>query len=81
MSEPRAPITLYRTEHEQLTLDSLAACTGVHQALITYFVEYGLLSPAPARAHSSFLTRLALHGCVRSNGSDVTWGRIWLALR
>jgi len=46
MSEPRAPITLYRTEHEQLTLDSLAACTGVHQALITYFVEYGLLEPS-----------------------------------
>ena len=49
MSKLRAPITLYRTEHEQLTLDGLAACTGVHQALIEYFVEYGLLEPS-ARA-------------------------------
>ena len=46
MSEPRAPITLYRTEPEQLTLDSLAACAGVHPALIEYFVEYGLLEPS-----------------------------------
>ena len=46
MPEPRAPITLYRTEPEQLTLDSLAACAGVHPALIEYFVEYGLLEPS-----------------------------------
>jgi DNA-binding transcriptional MerR regulator len=46
MSEPRAPITLYRTEHEQLTLNGLATCTGVHPALIEYFVEYGLLEPS-----------------------------------
>ena len=46
MSKPRAPITFCRAEHEQLTLDGLAACTGVHQALITYFVEYGLLEPS-----------------------------------
>jgi DNA-binding transcriptional MerR regulator len=46
MSEPRAPITLYRTEHEQLTLNGLATCTGVHPALIEYFVEYGLLDPS-----------------------------------
>ena len=45
MREPRAPITLHRLEPEQLTLESLAACTGVHPALITSFVEYGLLEP------------------------------------
>jgi len=49
MSEPQAHITLCRTEREQLTLDRLAACSGVHQTLIEYFVEYGLLEPS-ARA-------------------------------
>src|SRR5215510_4901646 len=38
-------MTLRRIEAEQLTLESLAACAGVHPALITYFVEYGLLEP------------------------------------
>jgi DNA-binding transcriptional MerR regulator len=45
MREPRAPITLYRIESEQLTLESLAACAGVHPALIKSFVEYGLIEP------------------------------------
>src|SRR5215471_7825799 len=54
MREPRAPITLYRTEPEQLTLDSLAACAGVHPALIEYFVEYGLLEPS-ARTDTQLL--------------------------
>jgi len=45
MSEPRAHITLGRIEPEQLTLEGLAACAGVHPALIRYFVEYGLLEP------------------------------------
>jgi|ERR671922_2210670 DNA-binding transcriptional MerR regulator len=45
MSEPHAHMTLCRVESEQLTLESLAACAGVHPALITYFVEYGLLEP------------------------------------
>jgi len=46
MRKPRAPITLSRTEHEQLTLNDLATCTGVHPALIEYFVDYGLLEPS-----------------------------------
>ena len=46
MSEPHAHMTLYRVESEQLTLESLAACAGVHPTLITYFVEYGLLEPS-----------------------------------
>jgi DNA-binding transcriptional MerR regulator len=46
MRKPRAPLTLGRTEPEQLTLDGLAACTGVHPALIEYFVDYGLLEPS-----------------------------------
>src|SRR5438093_11401010 len=45
MSEPRAPITLGRIEREQLTLDALAACAGVHPSRIEYFVEYGLIEP------------------------------------
>ena len=45
MSEPRAPITLGRIEREQLSLDALAACAGVHPARIEYFVEYGLIEP------------------------------------
>ena len=47
MSEPRAYITLSRSEPEQLTLEGLAACAGVHPTLIKYFVEYGLLEPIP----------------------------------
>src|SRR3977135_2574719 len=46
MRKPRAPLTLGHTEPEQLTLDDLAACTGVHPALIEYFVDYGLLEPS-----------------------------------
>src|SRR5262245_47890106 len=46
MRKPQAPITLRRTEPEQLTLNGLAACTGVHPALIEYFVEHGLLEPS-----------------------------------
>jgi DNA-binding transcriptional MerR regulator len=45
MPKPRAPITL-RTEPEHLTLNGLAACTGVHPSLIEYFVDYGLLEPS-----------------------------------
>ncbi len=45
MSKPRAPIILGRIEREQLTLDALVACTGVHPARIEYFVEYGLIEP------------------------------------
>jgi DNA-binding transcriptional MerR regulator len=49
MSEPHAPITLYHSESEPLTLEALAACTGVHPARIEYFVEYGLLEPRAGR--------------------------------
>lgn len=45
MSELQAHLALCRVESEQLTLENLAACTGVHPTLITYFVEYGLLEP------------------------------------
>jgi DNA-binding transcriptional MerR regulator len=45
MSVPRAHIILGRIEPEQLTLEGLAACAGVHPALIEYFVEYGLIEP------------------------------------
>ena len=54
MREPRAPITLYHTEHEQLTLNGLATCTGVHPALIEHFVEYGLLEPSTRRGTQLF---------------------------
>ena len=46
MSEPRAPITLYHVEPEQLTLEDLAACAGLPPARLAYFVEYGLLDPS-----------------------------------
>jgi MerR family transcriptional regulator/heat shock protein HspR len=45
MRVPRAHIILGRIEPEQLTLESLAVCAGVHPARIEYFVEYGLLEP------------------------------------
>ena len=54
MSGPRAHLTLCRVESEQLTLESLAACAGVHPALITSFVEYGLLEPS-ARTGTQWL--------------------------
>jgi DNA-binding transcriptional MerR regulator len=54
MREPRAPITFSRIEPEQLTLDALAACTGVHPTRIAYFVEYGLLEPS-ARTGTQWL--------------------------
>lgn len=34
-----------RIEREQLTLEGLAARTGLHPALIERFVEYGLIEP------------------------------------
>ena len=46
MRVPRAHIILSRIEPEQLTLEGLAACAGVHPTLIEYFVEYGLLEPS-----------------------------------
>ena len=49
MSEPRAPITLYQVEPEQLTLEGLAACAGMPPARIAYFVEYGLIEPKARR--------------------------------
>jgi DNA-binding transcriptional MerR regulator len=49
MNERRAPITLGCIEPEQWTLESLAACTGVHPARIAYFVDYGLLEPSARR--------------------------------
>ena len=54
MREPRAPMTLGRLEPEQLTLEGLAACAGVHPALIERFVEYGLLEPS-ARTGTQWL--------------------------
>jgi DNA-binding transcriptional MerR regulator len=63
MSEPHAHMPLRRVEPEQLTLESLAACAGVHPTLITYFVEYGLLEPitrpgAPWRFDTACIARL-----------------------
>jgi DNA-binding transcriptional MerR regulator len=44
-----------RTEREQVTLEGLAARTGLHPALIETFVEYGLIEPAErAGAHMLF---------------------------
>jgi DNA-binding transcriptional MerR regulator len=46
MSEPHMLMTFHRLESGLLTLDSLAACTGIHPSRIQYFVEYGLLEPS-----------------------------------
>ena len=51
MNETLRQITVYqfglieRTEREQVTLDGLAARTGLHPILIERFVEYGLIEP------------------------------------
>jgi DNA-binding transcriptional MerR regulator len=45
MSESRAHLTLRHSGPEQLTIEHLAACTGLHPARIEHFVEYGLIEP------------------------------------
>jgi len=65
MSASRAPIILSRIEPEQLTLERLAACTGVHPSRIKYFVEFGLLEPRARTGTQLFfdpacITRLRL---------------------
>ncbi|HZS09195.1 MAG TPA: chaperone modulator CbpM [Blastocatellia bacterium] len=46
MNESRFQITLCRVEHEQLTLDHLASCAGLHPTLVERYVEHGLIEPA-----------------------------------
>jgi len=45
MAVRRYDIVLYRQESQQLTLDMLAARTGMHPALVQQFVEFGLIEP------------------------------------
>ena len=61
MNRTMREITVYqfgwveRIGREQVTLDGLAARTGLHPALIERFVEYGLIEPAErAGAHMLF---------------------------
>ena len=65
MREPRAHIILGRIEPEQLTLEDLAACAGVHPALIEHFVDYGLIEPVARQGmqrlfDTACLTRLRM---------------------
>ena len=49
MNETMLQITVYQfgqIEREQMTLEGLAARTGLHPTLIERFVEYGLIEPA-----------------------------------
>jgi DNA-binding transcriptional MerR regulator len=39
-------IVLLRTEHQRLTLDELAARTGMHPAMIEELIAYGLITPS-----------------------------------
>jgi len=41
----RYDIVLCRQESQQLTLDMLAARTGMHPALVQQFAEFGLIEP------------------------------------
>jgi chaperone modulatory protein CbpM len=64
MNGTRSQITIYRfgqlgqierIEDERVTLDGLAARTGLHPTLIERFVEYGLIEPVErAGAHMLF---------------------------
>ena len=45
MTKQRYQIVLCRQEHEQLTLEALAASAGLHPVLVERFVEFGLLDP------------------------------------
>jgi DNA-binding transcriptional MerR regulator len=45
MRERRYEIVLCRRERDQLTLERLAATSGIHPGLVERFVAYGLLEP------------------------------------
>jgi chaperone modulatory protein CbpM len=45
MTAQRYDIVLARREPQQLTLENLAAHTGLHPALVERFVELGLIEP------------------------------------
>src|SRR6266403_6059520 len=45
MTAQRYDIVLARREPQQLTLETLAAHTGLHPALVERFVELGLIEP------------------------------------
>ena len=45
MSAPRDQLVLRRVAGEYVTLDALAARTGLHPALVECFVAFGLIEP------------------------------------
>lgn len=45
MTERRYAIVLCRNDREQITLEALAGCVGLHPALVERYVEFGLLDP------------------------------------
>ena len=45
MTMRRYDIVLLRREPQELTLDALASCAGMHPTLVERFVEFGLIEP------------------------------------
>ena len=45
MDKPRYQLVHCRVEREQVTLEVLAACTGLHPTLVEGLVELGLIEP------------------------------------
>src|SRR5437868_2041391 len=58
MTERHYQIVHCHHEREQLTLEALAASTGLHPALVERFVEFGLLDPV-GRSGTQLLFELA----------------------
>lgn len=65
MDKPRYQLVHCRVEREQVTLEILAACTGLHPTLVEGLVELGLIEPdARTGGHMLFnvscITRLRM---------------------
>ena len=72
MAVPRYDIVLCRREAQQLTLETLAARTGLHPALVEQFVAFGLIEPIEREGAKTFfdistVPRLRMIGRLRES--------------
>jgi MerR family transcriptional regulator/heat shock protein HspR len=70
MAAERYNIVLCRDERQQLTLDAVALCAGLHPALVESYVEVGLIEPvawqgAALLFDASAIPRLRMIGRLR----------------
>ena len=70
MMAGRYNLVLMRDERQQLTLDTVAWCAGMHTALVERFVEAGLIEPVARQGEAllfdaAAISRLRLIGRLR----------------